>query len=214
MSIQLPELIHGDLDSLRPDVKSYYFSRGVAVTQDPDQYSTDFGKALEQIRAYGFREESHKPLVSQTNNSSPTTREVNNSSESFGTVKSIIILGSISGRVDQGIGLLHEIGRESERHPNVALYLISESSVTFLLPPNVDNVIRIKLTEGVFSPNVGILPVYGKSIITTKGLEWDVKDWETEMGGMVSTSNHVFADEVHVRTTVRVLFTVELKDSS
>jgi len=212
--VQLPELIHGDLDSLRPDVKFYYASRGVSVTQDPDQYSTDFAKALKQIRAYGLKEESNKPLSSQTNASSTNAREVHNSTKPFGIVSSVLIFGSISGRVDQGIGLLHEIGRESERYPSVALYLISESSVTFLLPPDVENIIQIKLSEGVFSPNIGILPVYGKSFITTKGLEWDVKDWETEMGGMVSTSNHVFEDEVHVRTTVRVLFTVELRDSN
>lgn len=75
----------------------------------------------------------------------------------------------------------------------------------------MENVVEIKLSEGVFTPNIGILPVYGRSSITTKGLEWDVEDWKTEMGGMVSTSNHVFADEVHVWTTERVLFTVELK---
>jgi len=212
--VQLPELIHGDLDSLRPDVKSYYASRGVSVTQDPDQYSTDFAKSLKQIRAYGLKEESNKPLSSQTNASSTNAQEVYNPTKPFGIVSSVLIFGSISGRVDQGIGLLHEIGRESERYPSVALYLISESSVTFLLPPNVENLIQIKLSEGVFSPNIGILPVYGKSFITTKGLEWDVTDWETEMGGMVSTSNHVFEDEVHICTTVRVLFTVELRDSN
>lgn len=124
-----------------------------------------------------------------------------------------MILGSISGRVDQGIGLLHEIARESQRHPDILFYLVSESSVTFLLQPNVENVIAIKLSEGVFTPNVGILPVFGQSSITTKGLEWDVEDWATEMGEMVSTSNHVVADEVRVWTTARVLFTVELKSA-
>lgn len=47
-------------------------------------------------------------------------------------------------------------------------------------------------------------------MITTTGLEWDVQDWKTEMGGMVSTSNHVMEDEIVVETTAVVLFTIEL----
>lgn len=45
---QLPTHIHGDLDSLRPDVRTFYANHGVKVTQDPDQYSTDFGKAMKK----------------------------------------------------------------------------------------------------------------------------------------------------------------------
>lgn len=36
-----------------------------------------------------------------------------------------------------------------------------------------------------------------------------MQDWKTEMGGMVSTSNHVLRDEVVVATDHVVLFTVE-----
>jgi hypothetical protein len=55
-----------------------------------------------------------------------------------GTSQDVIILGTISGRVDQGIGLLHEMYREAKSHcaesdAPVRLWLFSEQSVSFLL---------------------------------------------------------------------------------
>jgi thiamine pyrophosphokinase len=59
------------------------------------------------------------------------------------------------------------------------------------------------------TPNVGILPVYGRAVVSTRGLEWDVEGWDTEMGGQVSSSNHVVEEWVEVTTDREVLFTVE-----
>jgi thiamine pyrophosphokinase len=48
---------------------------------------------------------------------------------------------------------------------------------------------------------------------STHGLEWDVTDWETQMGGNLSTSNHVLPETkcVEVTTTKDVLFTIALR---
>ena len=72
----LPDLIHGDLDSLDDTVRQAYEKLGVQVSEDPDQYSTDFGKAIKTVI-------EHMPEASD-----------------------ILIHGSLGGRVDQGIGLL------------------------------------------------------------------------------------------------------------
>jgi len=56
---------------------------------------------------------------------------------------------------------------------------------------------------------VGIFPIYGRAVISTKGLEWDVTGWETEMGGSVSSSNHVVEEWVEIESDREVLFTVE-----
>jgi hypothetical protein len=45
----LPDGIFGDLDSLREDTKLFYEARGVKVSRNPDQDSTDFGKCMEYI---------------------------------------------------------------------------------------------------------------------------------------------------------------------
>lgn len=61
-----------------------------------------------------------------------------------------------------------------------------------------------------FEENVGIVPLSAPATITTQGFEWDVQDWPTEIGGQISTSNHIRAEKVEVDASVPVLFTVEL----
>ncbi|KAL5115127.1 thiamine pyrophosphokinase [Pleosporales sp. CAS-2024a] len=176
----LPNIIHGDLDSLRDDVRAYYASHGVEVSQDHDQDSTDFGKTMQKIS-------SRSTLIPQ---------------------RDVLVLGTLAGRVDQGLGLLHEMIREETKHPGLRIWLFSESSLSFILRAK-HNLIRGLQKSALFTEKVGLLPVWGPATITTTGLEWDVKAWYTHMGGQVSTSNHVKADEVHVETDAPILFTIE-----
>lgn len=175
----LPNAIHGDLDSLSATTRASYAKLGVEISQDPDQYSTDFGKAIAKVLS-----------------TKPTTRD-------------LLVLGSVGGRVDQGIGLLHELYREQKfRHPEVRFWLFSEASVSVVLGSG-RTVLHLPVGGGLITRNVGILPVYGKAVISTKGLEWDVEGWETEMGGQVSSSNHVVEEWVEIWSDREVLFTVE-----
>ena len=161
-------------------MRDFYLRHEVEVSHDPDQYSTDFGKAMRKI------------------DSNQTPRKQ----------KDILILGTLAGRVDQGLGLLHEMTREETRDPTLRLFLFSETNVSFILKGGRNTIEGLKSSR-FFTPNVGLVPIYGPSTITTSGLEWDVQDWETQMGGQVSTSNHVVADDVHVKTTAPILFTIE-----
>lgn len=175
----LPTAIHGDLDSLSDHTRNAYAKLGVEITKEPDQYSTDFGKGINKVLA-----------------ANPSLTD-------------LLVLGSIGGRVDQGIGLLHELYREQKfRHPEVRFWLFSEASVSVILSPGITR-LHTPVEEGLITRNCGILPVYGKAVISTRGLEWDVEGWETEMGGQVSSSNHVVAEWVEVETDREVLFTVE-----
>jgi thiamine pyrophosphokinase len=162
-------------------VGAYYAALGVEVSKDPDQYSTDFGKAMKKIAS------RHSTTSCQ---------------------RQTLVFGTLAGRVDQGLGLLHEMIREETRDPLLRLTLFSESSLSFVLR-STHNIIRGAVSSGLFTENVGLVPVYGPAIITTSGLEWDVVDWETQMGHQVSTSNHIVADEIHVQTNAPILFTVE-----
>jgi len=176
--LKVPDLIHGDLDSLRKDAGQFYERNKGKITMDQDQYSTDFGKAIRKVY------------------------------EAMETVRDLIVLGSIGGRVDQGLGLLSEMLREQRAHTDVRFWLFSEESVSFVLHKGT-TVIHTPLEEGLITPNIGILPVFGPARISTAGLEWDVKDWETGMGAQVSTSNHIVETQVSVTTDTDVLFTVE-----
>lgn len=175
---QVPQEIVGDLDSLLSSVQHFYTSRNVTFYHDADQDSTDFQKSVRRCCALN-------PGLSH-----------------------ILILGTIAGRVDQGIGLLSEIYREQTRRPDIRIYLFSEQSISFILDAGTSD-IATPLSQGLLMQNIGILPIYGPAVITTSGLEWDVTDWKTSMGDQVSTSNHVMQDKIQITTTHPVLFTIE-----
>ena len=151
-----------------------------------DQDSTDFGKAVAWIR--------------ETN---PDGLD-------------IVALGGIGGRVDQGISQLHYLYllQPGPGYANGRLYLLSGSSLTFLLKAGTHRIhVGEEGEEASFGKHVGIIPLQEPSVISTEGLEWDVTEWETSIGGQLSTSNHVLPETkcVEVQTTKDVLFTIALR---
>ncbi|KAJ9137537.1 Thiamine pyrophosphokinase [Pleurostoma richardsiae] len=181
------DLIIGDLDSLSDEARSYYAddSRPAKIVHDPDQYSTDFSKAVSYIR-------SSRP----------------------GPVD-IIAMGGLGGRVDQGLSQLHHLYlfQQDPAYAEGRMYLVSGESLTFLLKAGKHRIHVRNGGDEVFDKYVGIIPVKEPSIITTEGLEWDVAGWQTEFGGRISTSNHVLpaTKTVEVETEKDVLFTIALR---
>lgn len=183
------QVIIGDLDSLHKDVRDFYSSQPTPaqVIHETDQDSTDFAKAITWIR-------KERPAGLD-----------------------IVALGGIGGRVDQGLSQLHHLYlfQQDPTYAQGRIYLLSGSSMTFLLKTGAHR-IRVRGDEegaaSVFGKYVGIIPFKGPSRITTSGLVWDVSDWQTEIGGKMSTSNHVRPDVeyVEVQTTEDVLFTIAL----
>jgi thiamine pyrophosphokinase len=231
---------------------------GVAVVEDPDQYSTDFTKCLKYLNAHvaeiiAF---SRQKAVSEAKRDNAVENSASSQPTSYSTLE-IVILGGLGGRVDQAFSQIHHLylmtqnqreireanqasadnkGNESAAGGN--LYLVSEESITFILQQG-KNIIRTPATkradiaealepqadgsesrkrkrdqesEYFFEENIGIIPISAPASITTRGFEWDVQDWHTEIGGQISTSNHIRADTVEVETSVPVLFTVELAE--
>lgn len=182
---QIPDIICGDFDSVRSEVLIYYRNKGAKIVQDGDQYSTDLQKCLKQIsQAHGSNE-----------------------------CIDVVIFGGLSGRADQAFSLIHQLyataSNKDKAMRNIGdLYLITRESLILLLEKGLNH-ISTPLCLGLFTLNVGIIPIGRPSIITTCGLEWDIIDWPTEFGGQISTSNHIVAGNVEVKTTERVLFTLE-----
>jgi thiamine pyrophosphokinase len=178
----------GDLDSLLPEAQSYWRQKDVPIIHDVDQYSTDFMKAVNHLRK----------------------------NQDAGL--DIVVLGGLGGRVDQGMAVLHQLYtyQKEPGYPDGKMYLLSTEAITFVLKTGKH---RIKAMakygqDGLgagLGIHVGIIPLKEPSIISTKGLEWDIKDWETGFGGQMSTSNHVKEEWVTVETTKDVLFTIDLE---
>ena len=192
-SRKLPDAICGDFDSILPEVADYYSQRGVQLNKDNDQYSTDFMKCLKQI---GMQVE---PILGDRSRLTQAA------------ALDVVVLGGLGGRADQAFSQIHHLYLASE---DISLdlgdiYLVTPKSIIFVLHKGM-NSIRTPVSPGLLTENVGIIPTGRPSIISTKGLEWDVEDWSTEFGTQMSTSNHIKANVVRVKTTERVLFTVEL----
>ncbi|EKD18297.1 thiamine pyrophosphokinase [Drepanopeziza brunnea f. sp. 'multigermtubi' MB_m1] len=178
------DAVIGDLDSLLPEVRKHWEDMSIPVIHDPDQYSTDFGKAVKYIR------------------SSPDRAAID-----------IVVIGGLGGRVDQGMATLSHL-YTFQKEPNYVsgrMYLLSSESITFVLKTGKHRIKVKERYEGIeLGRHVGIIPLKEPSVISTQGLEWDVNEWGTEFGGQMSTSNHVKEDEVEVQTTKDVLFTIDL----
>lgn len=201
------DAIVGDLDSLTAQARQHFTTRAkpAKVIHDPDQYSTDFSKTIKWIRA------SSTPATDDTGSSSSAPVD-------------IVAMGGLGGRVDQGLSQLHHLYlfQTSPTYAEGRLFLVSGESITFLLKAGKHRIhVRERgngkeagsRKEDVFDKYAGIVPVKEPSVITLRGFEWDVTDWETEFGGQMSTSNHVLpeTEAVEVETTKDVLFTISLK---
>ncbi|KAL4876582.1 thiamine pyrophosphokinase [Aspergillus karnatakaensis] len=188
-----------------------------------------------QPQAQPLRPES-KPESQAPRSTTATTTPAPEKADS--ETLSILILGGLGGRVDQAFSQIHHLylmNQEQERSKSQGtMYLISEESITFILAPGKNTIhvpranrplppssalesqsqsqssSRETKQEYLLEENIGIIPLSGAESITTKGFEWDVENWRTEIGGQLSTSNHIRAERVEVSTGGPVLFTVEL----
>ena len=124
---------------------------------------------------------------------------------------SIVVFGGLGGRPDQAFSQLHQldVAAQDADLASCDLYLFTDEGIIFLLEKGI-NVIDTSRWPDLITENIGIIPLGKPAIISTKGLEWDVKDWNTSFGTQVSTSNHIRAPRVEVITNERVLFTLEL----
>ncbi|KAL9111492.1 MAG: hypothetical protein Q9187_007919 [Circinaria calcarea] len=195
------DAICGDLDSLRPEVGQYYKDLGSHIIEDPDQYSTDFTKCLKHINNIATAPSRHsdeKPRFEWMIRSSAGTFDV-------------AVIGGFGGRADQAFSQMHHLYSASDekgKHYN-DIYLIGAESIVFLLHKGL-NRIQTPVAPKFLGECIGIIPIARPSIITTRGLEWDVDKWPTEFGTQISTSNHIRASHVEIESSEKVLFTIEI----
>jgi len=179
----LPDLIKGDFDSIREDVKEYYLSKGVVVVQDRDQDTTDLMKCVSSL----------SDLESQTD----------------WVEHDVIILGGLSGRLDQTVHTLSYLHKLRKRRQSV--FAITDDNVAWVLDSGEH---EISINHKALGKTCGLLPVgVGSTILTTRGLRWNLTDHPSNFDGMVSTSNHLVPEEpvVYVKTTEPIWWTVELR---
>ncbi|KAH7884514.1 thiamine pyrophosphokinase [Phlebopus sp. FC_14] len=178
----LPDLIKGDMDSLRADVRKYYSSKGVPVLHDPDQYSTDLMKCVQAL------EEKEK---------------------SEGQQYELLILGGLSGRLDQTahtLSYLHKLRRTRSK-----VYAITDDNIAWVLDQGEHH---IHIDHAVLGVTCGILPFgVNSTVLSTSGLRWNLDAVESSFDGLISTSNHLVLEEriVTIKTTQPIWWCAELR---
>ena len=222
--LYLPDLITGDLDSLRTDVRTYYEERGVKIVQVVDQDYHDLDKSLMIID-------------SQNNNQRQESSTISNDGTAI--MYKTFIYGGFGGRFDQEmacINTLYSWGcKESFRLTQMSIW--NEETGVILLPKDpVMNEIMIcfpglneeydkgidesdgdetdkdRITIIGEGPTCGLIPIGGRcEKVYTTGLKWNLNgDMPLEFGGLVSSSNRIVERLVTVRTSSPLLFSFEI----
>ena len=118
--LRYPDAIIGDLDSLRPGVREALSAQGVAVIEDGDQYSTDFGKCLKYVRSWDCGQVRAVAEAGNGNMLDDEGRGDWDGTEGHGghndagkgnedVPMDIVVLSTLSGRVDQAMSTLHHL---------------------------------------------------------------------------------------------------------
>ena len=176
-SSMLPDIITGDLDSLRGDVSSFYAARGVVITGVSEQESNDFEKCLRwlqreqdsEVAAAAEQERGAPYPVSAEASAMAPYRDVG--SRGGGVAEraaglplySVVAYGAFGGRLDQQMANLNMAYTfDCFRH----LFLLSDHSVAFLLRPGA-HVIEPDLDAE--DGSCGLIPLGGRceGVVTT-----------------------------------------------
>lgn len=186
----IPEYIKGDMDSIRPDVASYYGASGTQLIRDSDQETNDLDKCFQTLQEIQDRK-----------------------LESGDTARfTVVIFGAFGGRVDQEMANINVLFVwEGKFH---RIVLLSSYSLGFLLCPGAHEIRSCEQFEG---PTCGLIPIAGVcDSVTTRGLRWDMTGARMGFGGLISTSNAMVSESgtVYVDTSHPILWTTVIRSKT
>ncbi|GLU07397.1 hypothetical protein SLE2022_243570 [Rubroshorea leprosula] len=176
-----PDIIKGDMDSIRNEVLGFYTTLGTKVVNEShDQDTTDLHKCITYIRDF-------TPDLEKSN-------------------LCILVAGALGGRFDHESGNLNVLYRFS----TMRIVLLSDDCLIHLLPKAHHHEIYIQPSiEGPHCGLIPVgMP---SQRTTTTGLQWDLTDTEMKFGGLVSTSNIVKGEKITVQSDSDLLWTISIK---
>ncbi|ESQ36645.1 hypothetical protein EUTSA_v10008492mg [Eutrema salsugineum] len=176
-----PDVIKGDMDSIRRDVLDFYVSLGTKVIDEShDQDTTDLDKCILYIRGSTLNQESCRLQILAT--------------------------GALGGRFDHEAGNLNVL----YRYPDTRIILLSDDCLIQLLPKTHRHEIQIQHSlQGPHCGLIPIATPSAKT--TTTGLQWDLSNTEMRFGGLISTSNMVKGEKITVESDSDLLWTISIK---
>uniref|UniRef100_A0A0D9V9W6 Thiamine pyrophosphokinase n=1 Tax=Leersia perrieri TaxID=77586 RepID=A0A0D9V9W6_9ORYZ len=177
-----PDVIKGDMDSIRPEVKEYYSNLGAEIVDEShDQDTTDLHKCVSFI--------TRNPPCSETSN------------------LYILVLGALGGRFDHEMGNINVLYRFS----NIRIVLLSDDCSIFLLPKTHSHEIHIERSiEGPHCGLIPMGAPSAST--TTTGLRWNLDNTSMSYGGLISTSNIVEEETVRITSDSDLIWTISLRN--
>lgn len=193
----VPDLIVGDLDSLTASTREHYEQMGgVTIRHFYDQNKNDLEKSL--LAAV------HEFDCNQC-----------------------CVFGAFGGRFDQEMAAMNILYRWAAEPKLQSLWLYDDLTMAVLLAGNCENRIELALpplTGGDLGTHVGegqtcgIIPLgIPCASMTLTGFEWNLTDYPSAFGGMVSSSNRIAQEEnepkgipLSITVSSPVIFTTEV----
>ncbi|KAG0589818.1 hypothetical protein M758_1G047000 [Ceratodon purpureus] len=177
-----PDVIKGDLDSIRADVRDYYSKMGTTIIdQSHDQDTTDLHKCMRFIK--------------------DSTPELDK------TQIKVLVVGALGGRFDHEAANINVLWTFAN---SMRIVLLSEESTLTLLPTGY--VHEIQVDPSFEGPHCGLVPIGAPSLsTTTTGLHWNLDQTPMSFGSLISTCNILDSDVVTVVSDVHLLWTTELR---
>ncbi|GMG22158.1 unnamed protein product [Ambrosiozyma monospora] len=207
----VPDYIVGDLDSLSETVRLHFQKLGTKIKQQSSQYAHDLAKSISLINL-----RLNCPELDIVENCNDHNGLLDLESKNIDNLKTpkhatVFVVGAIGGRFDQTISAITYVTKLSEEKPHFQFVLLNAEYMEFvLLLKKGRNFVHIKKNELFFDGaiatdrissdgtiklrNIGLLPLVNQVVLSTEGLKWDVKNWNSQVGGNVSSSNLIVGD--------------------
>lgn len=179
----LPTFIKGDLDSLRPDVAAFYRQHGVPIE---DLSADQDSTDLQKCIQFARQQAEEQQLQLQQ--------------------LTLVALGALGGRLDHTLSNLSTL----YMHRDMNLVLLGDGNLARLVPAGRALIRPHRQVEG---PLCGLVPCAGGAVASSSGLRWNLRSTPMAFGGLVSTSNVIEADEIHVESDADLVWTTRLRIS-
>eukprot|EP00877_Chromochloris_zofingiensis_P002423 jgi/Chrzof1/12181/Cz06g24070.t1 len=215
----LPDIIKGDMDSVRSDVREFYSGHGVPIVDlSDDQDTTDLTKCIMFLEKHIFarqrqsaadanieQEEEQQHGGSNCNGAAPGPQSSADAVHTRGLDHCILVLGALGGRLDHTLAALNTL----YCFPHLDIVLWGERNLVRLLPRG-KSVIKPEL--GMEGPTCGLVPLAAPATASSTGLKWNLNNTQMRFRGLLSTSNIIVSDTVEVDTDEELLWITEVKD--